>query len=222
MRGSRGRVHITGKLGEAIIGSFKSKGDLDEASATTFGIDLLESLLFLPLLDNTERRDEETQNDGHETINGRESVFKSVVREGSDRSHAETGRDVGQAGDKGWRGAEPARLSVRRVEVSTALELVLQGDSVIGRQRRPLDVEFVALPQGEEPDDGANNDDDDGIDDEEPVEDDEADCNMIPLHNGSDGHYKCRAQRYSQHHAGGEEFGRQCHVHQNARGAPHD
>jgi hypothetical protein len=64
-----------------------SPDNLDEAAATTFGVDFLEALLFLSLnhrcvsdgttrsrsdgylLDNTERRYEETQNDCHEAIN---------------------------------------------------------------------------------------------------------------------------------------------------------
>jgi hypothetical protein len=68
-------------------GRFKSSDNLDEAAATTFGVDFLEALLFLSLnhrcvsdgttrsrsdgylLDNTERRYEETQNDCHEAIN---------------------------------------------------------------------------------------------------------------------------------------------------------
>jgi len=140
--------------------------DLDEASSTTLGIDFLEALLFFPLLDNTERSDEETQDNGHETVNGRESVFKRVVREDSDGSNTETGRDVngGQAVDD-ILGTKPANLgAIRPVEVSTAAELILEGDSVGGGQRQPLLVKFIPLPQGEEPDHTANNSDEDGID----------------------------------------------------------
>lgn len=66
--------------------------------------------------------------------------------------------------------------------------LVLDGDSVSGAQRKPLGVEFVPLPQGEEPDHAANYDDGDRVDDQEPVKDDEAGCDVVALHDSSDGH----------------------------------
>jgi len=169
---------------------FRSKRGLDEAAATTFGVDLLETFLFLSLLDNAERSDEETQNDGHKPINGRESVLKGIVRECGDGSDTEIGRDVGIEVVGKVRGhAEPAKdWIICRVEIPTALELILEGESVIGAQRRPFEMEFVALSEREEPDDAADNGDDEGVDDQEPVQDNEADGDVVPLHHGSNRH----------------------------------
>jgi len=205
--------------------SRRSSGGLDEASATTFGIDPLETLLFLSLLDNTDRSNEKTQDDSHEAIHGRERILKRVVREGSDGGDAEICSDVDvKAVGEILGGAKcSANLnSIGRVEISTAVELVLKGNSIIGAQRRPLCVEFVALPQGEEPDHAADDGNEDAVDNQEPVEDHEANCNMVPLHDGSERNHKCRSQRYSHHHPSSEEFRGHCHVHQNVRGPPYD
>lgn len=66
--------------------------------------------------------------------------------------------------------------------------LILEGDPVSGRQRGPILLELVALAQGEEPDDRADGGDEQSVDNEEPVEDDEANGDMISLHDCSEGH----------------------------------
>jgi len=167
-----------------------SPDNLDEAAATTFGVDFLEALLFLSLLDNTERRYEETQNDCHKAINGRKRVLKGVVREGRNARNTKVRRYCGvEALCKSRVLAKAAaNLGVGRGEVAAAAELILEGDPVSGRQRGPILLELVALAQGEEPDDRADGGDEQSVDNEEPVEDDEANGDMISLYDCSEGH----------------------------------
>lgn len=69
--------------------------------------------------------------------------------------------------------------------------LILNGDPVLGGQRGPLNLELGALPQGEEPDHAADDGDENRVDDKEPVEDNEADCDVVPLHDRSQRHQEC-------------------------------
>jgi len=177
-------------LPQALSASEPGERHLDEAAATTFGIDFLETLLFLSLLDNADRSDEETQNDCHKSVNGRKRIFQRIVRERRYGRDAEIRRNGGvEALRKRCVLAEASPLlKVGRAKVAAAVELVLEGDPVRGGQRGPLLLELAALPQGEEPDHAADDGDEDRVDDEEPVEDDEADCDMVPLHDRSQRH----------------------------------
>jgi len=123
---------------------------LDEAAAATFGIDFLETLLFLSLLDNTERSDEETQNDCHKSVNGRKRVFQRVVREDRYGRDTEIRRKVtdGEAlRERGVLAEVAPELSVGHGKVAATVELVLDEDPVRCRQRGPLLLELTALPQ---------------------------------------------------------------------------
>lgn len=171
-------------------GRLKSSDNLDEAAATTLGVDFLEALLFLSLLDNTDRRYEETQNDGHETINGRKRVLKGVVREGRNARNTKVRCDCGVEALRKSRvlAKAAANRGVGRGKVAAAAELILESGLVSEGQRGPFLLELVALAQGEEPDHGADGGDEASVDNEEPVEDDEANGDMIPLHDCSEGH----------------------------------
>jgi len=202
----------------------RQQRDLDKAAATTLGIDFLKALLFLSLFDNTERSDEETQNDCHVSVNGRKSVFQRIVCEQRYGCNTEVGRNVdGKALRECGVLAEVAPdLSVGHGEVAAAMVLVLNSDPVRRRQRSPLLLELVTLPQGKEPDHAANDDDSDRVHDEEPVEDDEAECDVVPLHDRPQRHHKCQTQYDPQDHASSEEFRRYRHIHQNVGSPPYN
>jgi len=56
----------------------------DEASAPAFAVDLLEPLVILSLLDDAERREEETYHYCHEPVDSCEDVIQGCVRKCSD------------------------------------------------------------------------------------------------------------------------------------------
>ena len=106
---------------------------------------------------------------------------------------------------------------IRGVEVSATVELddisglaalyliakylILECDPVTRRKSYPFGLELVALPQREEPDQAADDNNDDRVNDEDVVENDEADGDVVSLHDSSKGHQECETQRDPKHHS---------------------
>lgn len=174
-----------------ILGSEGST--LDETPSSTFGIDPLETFLLLPHVDHTKRGKEETKDDGHESIDGREDVVQGYVCKFGDRSDTEKRGviDVGRV--KGVNEADLGRITKRgrlyevsSIEVATATELVLYKLSSCVWHLGVNFMEVVAFSQGEDPDESSNDDDCDGAQDEKVIKNNETNRNMIALNDGSD------------------------------------
>lgn len=126
-----------------------------------FGVYLFESLKLLPLFDDAHAREEESDNDCHETIDSTEDVVQRLVHMLDDRSHAKTissnccgliRADIATEGN-----------FIRRIEIPTAHQRIL--DHNLRRITLPSEncMIVVAFMQRVYPDERGNKKDGDTI-----------------------------------------------------------
>lgn len=201
----------------------RGRWPLYEASATAFSINFLESLVFVPLLDNAEGGKKQTEDNRHHTINGSEDVVKSVVRKCSERSNA-TLRSILQRGGEfnGRAEATDGNAGVVGKCVTTTLEMILDSDASRFTRSKEADEEVSTLLQSEEPDECANDQDNNSIQDQDPIENNKTDSDMVALHDSTNGYGECDQQRYSQNHSGCEEVVCDYNVHKRVRSSPNN
>jgi len=157
---------------------------LHKPSSTPLCVNLLKPLFLLSLVDNANGGHKESQKDGHKSVNSRENGIQSIVGPLGYGGHTER---LG-LGDKIRIGAEcSAHLNkIRCVEVTTALEHILDCNPSAGSLLRPAGVEVVSQPESKEPDDRTCSSQIDHSNYEQPVEEHEATGDVVPLNHGSD------------------------------------
>jgi len=193
---------------------------LHEPSSTTLRVDFLESLFLLSLVDDAESSHEETQNNGHEPVNGGEDGVQSVVSLLRNGCHTERFRLC----DKGGIGTEcSAHLhEIRSVEVTTTLEHILDCNPGTGSLLRENRVEVCPQAKSKEPDVCAGDSQINHVGDEQPVQENEATGNVVPLDHGPDRERPGNEEEHGENKPDGEIHVRQDHVHENVRLSPHD
>jgi len=161
---------------------------LNEAAAATLLVNAPEAFLFLPLVDDAHRCEEQQNDDRHVAINRAENIVEGHISERGDGCDAEVAGCIVGLLDKRRVRAELTTNygKVGRIEVTTALELVLDLDPRLIRQVGEDSVIVGALLEGVEPDEGADHDDKDTVDEEDPVEEDKTTKNMSWLNNCAD------------------------------------
>jgi len=198
----------------------------NETLASTLCIDLFETLGFRSLVDDTERREEETYYNCHEAVDSRECVVQRVVCKRCDWCYTKaSGRGV-VVGDrnKGLVGAEgPSDFSrITCIKIPTALELILEDDAVCYTQLEKRCMEIVSFLKSEKPDPRADEQDDYSIDNKFPVEDNQAHSDVVGLDYSTNRYYNSGEEKYSQNKASCQRGWAEHHVHQNVRGTPYN
>lgn len=141
-------------------------GNLDETTAAALGINLAEAFLLDALVDDAHRGEEERNNNRLESVDRGENIVQRVVREIGHRTDAarrvEGKRLVGTNASRNG--------TVGAIEVSTALELILDLDQSVLALFSPDLAKVLALLESVEPHDTPDRDCCDGVGDEDPVE----------------------------------------------------
>jgi len=173
---------------------------LDEATAATLGVDLLEALIFFSLLDDAQSNKEQGNCHRHETISHRESVIQRIVGEIRDGRNTLVVQDrLVEVVDEILACTELATYldQIRIIEVPTAAVHVLDGSALCWGESCVDGVEVCALCECVVPHDSADGENAQDVAEDDPVEDDETDGDMVGLDDGEDGYDHCGYQHYT-------------------------
>lgn len=194
----------------------------DESSSSTFRIDSLETFVFLPHVDDTQRGDKKAEDDSHESVNRGEYIVENYIRKVGDRSNTEhlgvvIVRNIQSIDETGGRWVAEVGLDskIGRVEIATATELVLYELFSAFRNLAIDLVEIGPFSKSEEPNESSDNNNANRVDEEKVVEDDKTNSNMVALNDSSDRKYECYGQCDSQYHSRCQVCISDDHVHQD-------
>jgi len=103
-------------------------GGLYETPSTSLSINFLESFILLPLLDDTQSRKQQAQDDSYEAIDRREDIVECHMRKTGDGCDAKVFRNGRIEAIDEFRSLTVATnfCRVTSVKIAAALELVLQ------------------------------------------------------------------------------------------------
>jgi len=141
---------------------------LDETRSSTLGVNLLEALELLALLDDTHVCEEETDNNGHEPINRAEDVVQGFVGGFGDRRHTESVE--GLCGTLASADTPTDRELIGRAEIATAFQSILNQN--LGCIAFAAKDSMVVVPFMEcvNPEKGADDEDQGPVAKEHPVQ----------------------------------------------------
>jgi len=169
-------------------------GRLHETPSSSLSINFFESFILLPLLDDTQSRKQQAQDDSHEAIDRCEDIVECHIREIGDGCDAKVFRNACIETINKFRTlAETSNFwRVTSVEITTALELVLQ--RLTNRRSRllPQWLEIRSQLQCEEPDTTADNANCQRIDEKNIVENDQTEGDVISLDDSPNRDKECQ------------------------------
>ena len=129
-----------------------------------------------------------------------EDIVQCHVRKFGNWCNTEVSRSIVRDLNKCLIGAESSAnlCKVRRIEVATTLQLVLDGYLSLRGEASKHFMIVLALLERVEPNEGSNDDDEYAVGNEHPVQQNQTTNGMVGLDDGADGNHPCNKKGHTQ------------------------